>query len=110
MNGLDQITLVLATTLAGIVAVPILQVLKRYLKLSDTPMAWAATVFAIIIGASAALLTGQVTLSDLLANPFLLFGAGGIVQLFAQPAYRTIKEKLGLGEAGEKAKTTKTKG
>ena len=104
MNGLDQITLVLATTLAGIVAVPILQVLKRYLKLSDTPMAWAATVFAIIIGASAALLTGQVTLSDLLANPFLLLGSGGIVGLIGQPVYRTIKEKLGLGEPAKKPK------
>jgi hypothetical protein len=97
MDGVSQMTLLLATTLAGVAAVPILQVAKRYLHLKDTPMVWMAAFLSVVIGCITVLITGEASLSELLANPLLIIGSGGVVGLVSNAVYRTIKEKLGLG-------------
>ncbi|MEN3051316.1 MAG: hypothetical protein ABC596_05840 [Candidatus Methanosuratincola petrocarbonis] len=97
MPEVDQLTLLLANALAGAIAVPLLQVLKHYLRISGTPMCWVTMLVALIIGGLACLLTGEVSFAELLHDPLLLFGSGGIVAAMATAIYRTLKEKLGLG-------------
>lgn len=84
----------LALLLTGIVAVPILQLLKRYLKLSGTPMVWIAFIASLFLATLALLLTGKATLPELLKDPFTFFGSGGLVMSLATVIYRTLKEKL----------------
>ncbi len=93
----NEMTMVLANLLAGALAVPILQVLKRYLSLSGPPMMWFTAIVCVIIGGLATTLTGQATFGQLFADPFLLIGSGGIVGTVATAVYRTVSEKLGLG-------------
>ena len=86
----------LALALAGIVAVPIIQVFKRYLHISGTPMAWITILLSIVIASITSLLAGEVTLSGLLADPLLFFGGGGVVMGVATVVYQSIKDKMGL--------------
>ena len=87
----------LGLMLAGVIAVPLLQLVKRYFKLANVPMVWIAWIFSLLLAAMTLIILGKLTLAELLADPFLLFGSGGIVMSLATIIYRTLKEKLSLG-------------
>ena len=87
----------LALALAGVIAVPIIQVIKNSLHISGTPMAWITIFLSIVIASITSILAGDVTLSGLFADPLLFFGGGGVVMGVATVVYQTIKEKMDLG-------------
>lgn len=86
----------LGLMLAGVVAVPLLQLIKRYFKLSNVPMVWITWIFSLLLAALTLVFLGKLTVAQLLADPFLFFGSGGIVMSLATVIYRTLKEKLSL--------------
>ena len=86
----------LGLMLAGVVAVPLLQLIKRYFKLSNVPMVWIAWIVSLLLSAITLLLLNKITITQLLADPFLFFGGGGIVMSLATVIYRSLKEKLSI--------------
>ena len=86
----------LALALAGVVAMPLIQVIKHYTHLSGTPMVIITVFLSAIIATIATLLVGDVTLSELLSNPLLFYGGGGIVMTIATVVYQSLKEKMNL--------------
>lgn len=96
---------IIAQVLAGIVFVPILQVIKRYTNLTGVPMAWASFILCLIAGAFVAFATGKVTWDVAVTNPAAFFAklgeAGGTVFAIATVMYKTIKDRMGLSAKGE---------
>lgn len=86
----------LALMLAGVVAVPLLQLVKRLFKLSGVPMIWATFILSIVIAVLTLALLGKASLTELISDPFKLFGSGGIVMSLATVVYRTLKDKVSL--------------
>lgn len=84
----------LALFLAGVVAVPLLQLLKRYTKLSGVPMVWIAFLSSMVIAVVTLVILGKA--AGLFSDPFTFFGSSGIVMTLATLVYRSIKEKLNL--------------
>ncbi|RLC87675.1 MAG: hypothetical protein DRJ03_05210 [Chloroflexi bacterium] len=95
-----DITQTLALALTGVAAVPLLQVLKRYLRMGDAPFAWIAYAFSILLAVAASLLTGKIAPQDL-ADPLVVFGQGSVVFAVSQVVYRSLKEKLGTQGGGK---------
>lgn len=77
---------------------PVLQLLKRLFGLKDTGMVWFAFLVSLVLGAFVCLVLGQVSLTELLTEPLVLFGSGSVVFSVATVVYRTLKERLGLEE------------
>ena len=87
----------LALALTGVVVVPLLQVLKRYMHIEGAPMFWVALFFSWAVAILVVIATGQMSPTEVLSDPGVLFGSGGIVVTIAQAVYRSIKEKLNGG-------------
>lgn len=84
----------LALMLTGVVAVPLLQLLKRLFRLSGPAMVWFTFFVSILLAVAVTLFTGDVSLADVLSEPLTVFGGGGVVMSVATVVYRTLKEKL----------------
>lgn len=84
----------LALALAGVIVVPVLQVLKRSLKLSGAVMAWFAYLCSIATAVVALAVFGKVTVAQLIADPGLLFGSSGLVMATATVVYQSVKERV----------------
>lgn len=93
-----DIAQVLALALTGGVVVPLLQVLKRYMHIEGAPMFWIALFFSWGVAILVVIATGKMSPTEVLNNPGVLFGSGGIVITVAQAVYRSIKERMGLGD------------
>lgn len=87
----------LISILVGLVAVPLLQVFKRYTGLSGPAMRWLAFVISLFLGAIIVVSNGKVSWEELFTNPMLLLGSGGIVMSTATLIYGSIKDKMQLG-------------
>ena len=88
-----EMTQTLALALTGVIAVPLLQILKRLFRISDAPFAWLAYAFSLLLAVAASLATGQISPSDL-ADPLVVFSQGSVVFAVSQVVYRTLREKL----------------
>jgi len=88
----------LATVVAGVVAVPVLQLLKRLFQLSGTPMAFFAYFLSWPIAALALVTLTDMTFGALFASPETLVLHGSTVAALAMVVYRTIADKMGLGD------------
>jgi len=91
-----DLTQTLALALSGAVAVPVLQVLKHTLGLKGPVMAWFAYGVSVVIAVVVLLVFGNITLPGLLADPTVLFGAGGVVMATASVVYQSLKDRLKL--------------
>lgn len=87
-----DITALLAQTLAGVVAVPALNVLKRAARLEGAPMAWAAFVASIVLGGITCVMTGKLASNAL--NPETLFTSATVIFSVSQIVYRSIKDRI----------------
>jgi len=85
----------LALGLTGVVVVPLLQVIKRYMHLEGPAMLWISLLFSWVVAILVVVVTGQMSLGDIVSNPGVLLGSGGIVMSVAQAVYGSIKDKLG---------------
>ena len=95
----------LATILAGVLAVPILQVFKRITGIDGTLMAFVAYFLSWPIAAIALVVFTDLTWGKLFASPETLILHGSSVAAIAMVVYRVIADKMGLsGDAGLKRK------
>jgi hypothetical protein len=83
-----------ALMLAGGIAVPILQAIKKALGWQGPVMLWLSFVASVILAVLVLLMFGQISLAGIFANPEILFGASGIVMTLAQLIYGSIKDQL----------------
>lgn len=90
MDGVQM----LASLVAGVVCVPVLQLIKKWTGLKDVPMAWLSFIFSMIVAIGVCLLTGTVKAQEL--TPGLVFQASGVVFTTATLVYRSLKEKLNI--------------
>jgi hypothetical protein len=84
----------LALALSGVIAVPVLQLLKKAWKIEGTLMAWFSFLFAVVLSVVALATFGQLPLVQILGDPALLFTSGGVVMAVSQVVYASIKSKL----------------
>ncbi len=96
----------MATVLAGILAVPVLQLFKRLTHVSGTSMAFAAYFISWPIAAISLVTMTDLTWSSFFASPETLMLHGSAVAALATLTYRIVAEKMGLSSDGE---TTKKK-
>ncbi|MCK9355722.1 MAG: hypothetical protein M0R22_01015 [Dehalococcoidia bacterium] len=82
--------------LAGAIAVPVCQWLKKTFKLDGTRMLWAAVLISIVLSVAVSVLTGAGGITEILTNPALMLQGTGIIFGTAQVLFRSIKEKLDL--------------
>ena len=87
----------LALALTGVVIVPFLQVLKRYMKVEGPVMLWVSLVLSWIVAIFVVVATGKMSLADVLNHPGMLFGSGGITTTIAWAVYGSIKKRMNLG-------------
>ena len=89
-------TLALAVT--GVVLVPFLQMLKRYMKLEGPAMLWVSLILSWAIAIFVVVATGKISLADVFNHPGVLFGSGGIVITITQAVYGSIKKQMNLSQ------------
>ena len=82
--------------LAGAIAVPVCQWLKKEFKMDGTRMLWAAVLVSILLAIAVSVLTGAGGIAEVLTNPALLLQGSGIIFGTAQVLFRSVKEKLDL--------------
>lgn len=85
----------LALGLTGVVVVPLLQVLKRYVHVEGPAMLWISLVVSWAVAIVVVVVTGKMSLASIISDPGILLGSGGIVISVAQAVYGSIKNKLG---------------
>jgi len=96
---------VVATFLAGIVAVPILQLFKRVTGIDGILMAFAAYFLSWPIAAVTLVVLTDLTWAKLFASPETLVLHGSTVAAIATVVYRVIADKMGLsGDMAPKKK------
>jgi len=83
-----------ALMLAGGIAVPILQAIKKALGWQGPVMLWLSFAASVILAVLVLLMFGQISLVGLFTNPGILFGASSIVMTLAQLIYGSIKDQL----------------
>ncbi len=87
----------LATFIAGILGVPLIQIIKRYTKLTGPPMAFVAFLLAWPIAVVALITLTDLTFGQLFASPENLMLHGSAVAGIAFLTYEVIKDRMGLG-------------
>lgn len=92
---MDQAIQTLALIVTGLVGVPTCQLIKRWLKLSGSPMAWVAYLVSLALALITLALTGK-PVAQYVSHPLNLLQDGSIVFAVAYLIYRTIAEKMGL--------------
>ena len=90
MTGVEA----MASVLVGVVAVPLLQVIKRYANLEGTPMIIISYAISFLLALIIALVMGGTSLQAIFANPLVVFSSSGVVMSTAQIVFRILKEKL----------------
>jgi len=91
-----MLTDALAQLIAGGLAVPLCQFLKKALKLEGVGMLWAAVLVSLVLSIAASTLTGMTGFLDLIRDPSQLLTGTGVVFATAQVLFRSIKEKMNL--------------
>lgn len=90
-----DITQTLVLTLSGIILVPLLQVLKKYLRLQGAPLLWVTFFLSLFLSGLVCIMTGKETVA-VFSDPLKLFGNGSIIFGISQVVYRSLKERLNL--------------
>lgn len=88
----EELLKIVATGLAGVVFVPLFQVLKKYLHLDGIPAQFVAFIFSLIYTTALALAFGVISLGDL--TPETVFYPGTAVFAVSQMVYRILKERF----------------
>ncbi len=92
----------LVQLIAGALAVPVCQLVKKVFRLEGTAMLWAAVLISFGLAIVVSLLTaGTAGIAALIANPTMLLTGTGLIFGTAQVLFRSVKEKMGLQLPGE---------